>query len=166
MAGGVAFPPFPPLSSCLWFQYGAHFPPSCPTPVPNVINNQQLSQNMAAAPPSRGMEGGGPRQPSGLGGNVGLGGISTEGMEDLPKYDEEISKCKRFLLEFEDGEVVNIEGGEDGEAAGLGIGRKKYKILMQRIADRELSSLLVETDDILAYPQLLSVAEGDSVEDF
>jgi hypothetical protein len=29
--------------------------------------------------------------------------------------------------------VVNIEGGEDGEAAGLGIGRKKYKIFVQRV---------------------------------
>ncbi|TFJ79914.1 hypothetical protein NSK_008722 [Nannochloropsis salina CCMP1776] len=77
---------------------------------------------MAAAPPSGGMEGVGPRQPSGLGGNVGLGGISTEGMEDLPKYDEEIAKCKRFLLEFEDGEVVNIEGGEDDRGPGVDSG--------------------------------------------
>jgi hypothetical protein len=37
--------------------------------------------------------------------------------------------------------------------------------LSPQIADRDLSSLLVQMDDILAYPQLLPAGEGDSVEE-
>ncbi|KAM3567554.1 hypothetical protein VYU27_010303, partial [Nannochloropsis oceanica] len=96
----------------------------------------------------------------------GGGGTNNDTLEGVPQYEEEVEKCKRFLLEFEDGAFMDDDDDEEEDGTGGIPGRKKYKVFLQRIADRELSSLLVQMDDVLTYPQLLPAGDGDSVEDF
>jgi hypothetical protein len=44
-----------------------------------------------------------------------------------------VEKCKRFLLEFEDGAFMGDDEDEEEEGIGGIPGRKKYKVFVQRV---------------------------------
>ena len=45
----------------------------------------------------------------------------------------QVEKCKRFLLEFEDGAFMEDEEDEEEEGIGGIPGRKKYTVFVQRV---------------------------------
>jgi len=45
----------------------------------------------------------------------------------------QVEKCKRFLLEFEDGAFMDDDDDEEEDGTGGIPGRKKYKVFLQRV---------------------------------
>jgi hypothetical protein len=60
--------------------------------------------------------------------------VGTGGMEGLPNYEEDLVKCREFLLDF---------ATRDG--------RNKYSLELVEIADRERNTLIINLEDVLAF---------------
>lgn len=58
-----------------------------------------------------------------------------EALEGLPKYTEEGEKCRDFLMNF-------VEAGTE---------RRKYQLLLLKVANREELSVPIDLDDLVAF---------------
>ncbi|KYQ91933.1 MCM family protein [Tieghemostelium lacteum] len=69
-------------------------------------------------------------------------------------YDEEVKKCTRFLLEFQDVRVSDKESLESF----------KYKSMMKNIEDRKTKKFDIELDDVFSYFSLKEIEIVERIE--